>query len=87
MLGKRKASRIVVITPRQRAIQRKIGERLRVLREEMGLSQADLADMCHLDRNHVGAVERGEINVTMETLLVLCIHVGTTLSEIYKGIA
>jgi transcriptional regulator with XRE-family HTH domain len=45
----------------------KFGLTVRRLRQEQGLSQEDFADVCGLHRTYVGAVERGEKTVTIET--------------------
>ncbi len=39
----------------------------------MNLSQEELADKCGLHRTYVGAVERGERNVTLSSLEVLAL--------------
>jgi len=45
----------------------KFGLTVRQLRHEKGMSQEDFADACGLHRTYVGAVERGEKTVTIET--------------------
>jgi len=41
-----------------------IGNNIRYYRQKAGLSQERLAELCGLHRTYVGAVERGERNVS-----------------------
>jgi transcriptional regulator with XRE-family HTH domain len=45
----------------------KFGLMVRQLRQDKDLSQEDFADLCGLHRTYIGAVERGEKTVTIET--------------------
>ena len=45
-----------------------VGANIRRKREAQGLSQENFADKCRLHRTYIGAVERGERNITMVTL-------------------
>jgi transcriptional regulator with XRE-family HTH domain len=49
----------------------KFGQHLREIRKQQGLSQEDLADLSCLHRTYVGAVERGERNVSLFNILRL----------------
>ncbi|CAM4220923.1 helix-turn-helix domain-containing protein [Paenibacillus alkaliterrae] len=45
-----------------------VGAKIRLLRKEKGLSQAELATMAGLVDTYLGGVERGTRNISMETL-------------------
>jgi transcriptional regulator with XRE-family HTH domain len=46
----------------------RVANNLRLLRTKQKLSQEDAADKCGLHRTYLGAIERGERNVTLTTL-------------------
>ncbi|MBI3652956.1 MAG: helix-turn-helix transcriptional regulator [Acidobacteria bacterium] len=52
------------------------GERLRQLRKDAGLSQEGLAHKAELDRSYVGAVERGEVNISLINIGILAKAIG-----------
>ncbi|MCD1257645.1 helix-turn-helix transcriptional regulator [Paenibacillus athensensis] len=45
-----------------------VGERIRQLRKEQKLSQEELGELAQLQSSYIGGVERGERNVSLETL-------------------
>jgi transcriptional regulator with XRE-family HTH domain len=49
-------------------LQRILGRNLRAYRKARGLSQEALADVLGVHRTYMGSVERGERNVTLQTL-------------------
>ena len=49
-------------------LQRIVGRNLRAYRLERGYSQEAFADYMGVHRTYVGAVERGERNLTLQTL-------------------
>jgi transcriptional regulator with XRE-family HTH domain len=48
---------------------KKLGARIRELRETAGISQEELADRAGLHRTYVGGIERGERNVGVLNLV------------------
>jgi transcriptional regulator with XRE-family HTH domain len=47
---------------------RRMGQIIRAHRERRGLSQEALAELAHLNRNYLGAIERGDSVPSLETL-------------------
>lgn len=48
-----------------------MGDRIRRLRTEAGYSQEGFAERCGLNRNHIGLIERGQCNVTFQTMKMI----------------
>ena len=49
-------------------LQRNLGIAIREKRLALGLSQEELGERCQLHRTYIGAVERGESNITLQNL-------------------
>lgn len=59
---------------------------MRARRERKGMSQEQLAERAGLHRTYVGAIERGERNVSLKNILRLARALGTRGSELLEGI-
>jgi transcriptional regulator with XRE-family HTH domain len=62
-----------VINVKNKAIVKAVGERIRELRTERGLSQEDLANEAEVPLSQIGRIERGENNPTISTLYVIAL--------------
>ena len=49
-------------------IKHKVGERIRELRKQIGLSQEALANQAEIDRTYVTDVENGRRNISVQNL-------------------
>ena len=49
-------------------LQRAVGRNLRAYREAQGLSQEAFADVLGVHRTYMGAIERGERNLTLRSV-------------------
>jgi transcriptional regulator with XRE-family HTH domain len=58
-----------------------LGRYLRAVREKKGWSQERLAFECGLHRTYIGAVERGEYNITLLSLRKITDTLGITLAD------
>ena len=58
-----------------------IGERIKELRMEQGLSTNKLSNMAGLSQSYVRKLERGENKPTVESLELLCQALGITLED------
>ena len=72
-------------TPEQEA-QRRVGERIRQCRRDLNLSQEALAHLCGLHRTFVGTIERGEVNPTLGTLVLLANGLDVDVGELVQGV-
>ncbi len=63
-------------------IQKQIGATIRALRRKRGLTQDVFADLSGLNRAHVGEVERGESNVTVQTLKIVADTLGVKIHDL-----
>lgn len=64
-------------------IVKQLGRLIRQLRVDAGLSQEEFAAKCGLHRTYVGAIERGEKSVTIDTAAKLAKALNKALSEIF----
>jgi len=59
-----------------------VAENLRWLRDKRGWSQEDCTEKCGLHRTYIGAVERGERNITLATLDTIATAFGIAPAEL-----
>jgi transcriptional regulator with XRE-family HTH domain len=67
-------------------VQKQIGDTIRALRLKKGWSQDVFGDRSGLNRAHVGEIERGESNVTIQTLKIIADTLGVRIAELVKGL-
>ncbi|WP_051424219.1 helix-turn-helix domain-containing protein [Aphanizomenon flos-aquae] len=68
-------------------IQKKFGGRLRQIRQNMGLSQEELAHLCNLDRSYIRLKELAIIaNSNKLFLMILSILYNQKVIEIYMNL-
>lgn len=68
--------------PHKTATNEAIGRAIRTARKQQGFTQETFAMAASLDRSYMGAIERGEFNLTIETLLKITTGLGLSASEL-----
>jgi transcriptional regulator with XRE-family HTH domain len=67
-------------------ISKLLGKRIKVLRVEKELKQSELAQLTDKDPSYIGRIERGEINITIETFTRIANALDIKPSEVLKQI-
>ena len=58
---------------------------VRAIRDQKGISQERLAQMAGLHRTYIGAVERGERNITVDNMERIAIALGVQVTDLLGG--
>lgn len=66
-------------------LQRKVGDAIRKSRAGVGLSQEAFADKVGMHRTYYSAIERGERNLTLQSLSRIAEGLGVQLSDIFSA--
>jgi transcriptional regulator with XRE-family HTH domain len=63
-----------------------LGQRVRELRKRKGFSKEGFADATGVHRTWMGAIERGERNLSFHNLVLISKALGITLSQLLSGL-
>ncbi|WP_413165136.1 helix-turn-helix domain-containing protein [Capilliphycus salinus ALCB114379] len=66
--------------------RKKLGNNIRKLRIQQGLSQEQLAEKADLHRTYIGAIERGERNVSLDNIVAIAHALGVSASQLLDGV-
>lgn len=72
--------------PGMQEILEKLGKRVAELRKKKGFSQEEFAHVCGFHRSYMGAVERGEKNLTLVTVGRIVKALKISFGELFRGI-
>jgi XRE family transcriptional regulator, regulator of sulfur utilization len=65
---------------------KRLGEKIRLLRVEQGLSQEKLGELAELNSNYIGQIERGEKSISVFTLKKIAEGLSMSLEELFRMI-
>ncbi len=75
--------RAIMAAQRRTDARRRFGVVLRHHREAQGHSQESFADACGLHRTYVGAIERGERNVSIDNIARIAEALGVDIADLF----
>ena len=64
-----------------------LGQQIRRLRDEKGLSQEEFAGLADIDRAYFGGIERGERNVAALNLIKIADALGVEVGKLFPPVA
>jgi transcriptional regulator with XRE-family HTH domain len=67
-------------------VHKKLGKRIADFRKKAGFSQEGFAHECGFHRSYMGAVERGEKNITLAMVNKIAKTLRISLSELFKNV-
>ena len=67
-------------------VLKKLGDTVKGLRNELGLSQEALAERCDFDRTYISLIERGQRNPSLTNLIRLAEGLKVSTSDLIKGL-
>lgn len=63
-------------------LQIKVGQRIKQLRNERGITAQDLAAACNFETSNMSRIEAGKTNLTLKTLYKIAYALETTVAEL-----
>ena len=65
-------------------IRKKLGERIRELRKNAGLTQEELGEKAALNYKFIGELERGQVNVSLDSLARITDALGVRIGDLFS---
>jgi len=65
-------------------IEKKLGFKIKQLRNKIGISQEELASMCNLHRTYISSVELGKRNVSIKNIEKIALSLNVEIFELLK---
>lgn len=64
--------------------QKKLGKRIKEVREDKELSQLDVASKCSYEKTTISRIENGRTNITLRTLVTLALAMEVELHDFFN---
>jgi transcriptional regulator with XRE-family HTH domain len=74
------------VLPMKLDVQRRLGRRVSDLRRRCGYTQERLAEECGFTAKFISSIERGQVNVPLQTMAAIAEALNASISELALGI-
>lgn len=68
-----------------KGVRNKLGMRIRELRKSAGLTQEKLGEKAEVNYKFIGELERGQVNVSLDSLVRIAEALGVKLGDLFYG--
>ena len=69
-----------------RRLASEVGHRIRIYRQNLNISQEELAERCGLHPTYIGQLERGEKNATLESIAKVAKGLSVSLEKLFENV-
>lgn len=66
------------------AANQALGNVIRAVRKQQGYTQESFALKADIDRSYYGAIERGEFNVTVDTIMTIATGLSVSAAQLFE---
>jgi transcriptional regulator with XRE-family HTH domain len=70
--------------PKKSTANQALGDAIRAVRKQQGYTQESFALKANLDRSYYGAIERGEFNVTVDTIMSIATGLDVSVAKLFQ---
>ena len=68
----------------ENSLQKRVGKRIREIRDEKNISQQDLAAKCNFEKSNMSRLEAGKVNPTLSTLEKISSALEVNITELFN---
>lgn len=72
------------MAPKKSPANQALGEAIRTIRKTLGYTQEAFAAKAGIDRSYYGSIERGEYNLTVDTLVTVAAGLGVSVADLLE---
>jgi DNA-binding XRE family transcriptional regulator len=80
----RQWNKLIAVPPKKSAANQALGKAIRAARKQGGFTQESFAAHADVDRSYYGAIERGEFNLTVDTIAKIAAGLSMSASELFR---